>query len=115
MFTSSVDKKTLGETNGLLISGTSLKDTAELTGLSYAKVSYLRKKLVKAGALQPLYKTTRKKRNTRINRIQKVSTLNTETQSPSFDGIKLVINGTYLNIRDAKSVDVSTGLVDIKY
>lgn len=115
MFTTTVDKKTLGEVNSLLIGGASLKETAELSGLGYQKVQYLRAKLVKAGALQPLHKVTRKRRNTRLNRIQRVSTLNTETQSPSFDGIKLVINGTYLNIRDAKSVDVSTGLVDIKY
>lgn len=119
MFTTSVDKKTLGETNGLLISGASLKDTAELTGLSYAKVSYLRKKLVKAGALQPLYKTTRKTRTTRKVRTQKTNSIvnNRVGNQPSsnFDGIKLVINGTELNIRNAKSVDVSTGLVDIKY
>jgi hypothetical protein len=119
MFTTSVDKKTLGETNGLLISGASLKDTAELTGLTYAKVSYLRKKLVKAGALQPLYKTTRKARTSRKIRTEKTSVLgNSRTVNQpqsNFDGIKLVINGTELNIRNAKSVDVSTGLVDIKY
>lgn len=115
MFTTSVDKKTLGEVNALLISGTSLKETVELSGLDYQKVQYLRSKLVKAGALQPLHKVTKKRRNTRLNRTQRVSTLNTETQSPAFDGIKLVINGTELNIRNAKSVDVSTGLVDIKY
>lgn len=116
MFTTTLDKKTLGETNALLISGASLKETAELTGLSYQKTQYLRTKLVKAGALQPLHKMTKKRRSTpRVNRIQRVSTLNTETQSTNFDGIKLVINGTQLNIRDAKSVDVSTGLVDIKY
>lgn len=116
MFTTTVDKKTLGEVNSLLIGGASLKETAELSGLGYQKVQYLRAKLVRAGALQPLHKVTRKRRNTtRVNRTQRVSTLNTETQSPNFDGIKLVINGTQLNIRDAKSVDVSTGLVDIKY
>ena len=93
MFATTVDKKTLGEVNSLLISGSSLKETAELSGLDY----------------------TKKKRSTRLNRTQRVSTLITETQSPSFDGINLVINGTRLNIRDAKSVDVSTGLVDIKY
>lgn len=115
MFATSVDKKTLGEVNALLISGTSLKETAELSGLMYHKVQYLRNKLVKAGALQPLHKITKKRRSTRLNRTQRVSTLITETQSSNFDGIKLVINGTQLNIRDAKSVDVSTGLVDIKY
>lgn len=115
MFTTSVDKKTLGEVNALLISGTSLKETSELSGLGYHKVQYLRNKLVKAGALQPLHKVTKKRRSTRLNRTQRVSTLNSETQSPTFDGIKLVINGTELNIRNAKSVDVSTGLVDIKY
>ena len=115
MFATTVDKKTLGEVNSLLISGSSLKETAELSGLDYTKVQYLRSKLVKVGALQPLHKMTKKKRSTRLNRTQRVSTLITETQSPSFDGINLVINGTRLNIRDAKSVDVSTGLVDIKY
>lgn len=115
MFTTTVDKKTLHEVNSLLISGTSLKDTSELTGLGYQKVQYLRAKLVKAGALQPLHKVTRKKRSTGLNRTQRVSTLNTQTPSSTFDGIKLVINGTELNIYNAKSVDVSTGLVDIKY
>lgn len=117
MFTSTVDKKTLGEVNALLISGTSLKETSELSGLNYQRVQYLRNKLVKAGALQPLHvhKVTRKKRTSRLNRTQRVSTLNTETQSTNYDGIKLVINGTQLNIRNAKSVDVYTDLVDIKY
>lgn len=115
MFTSSVDKKTLGEVNALLIKGTSLKETVQRSGLAYEKVHYLRSKLVKAGALQPLHKTTKKRRNTRLNRTQRVSTLNTETPSTNYDGIKLVINGTQLNIRNAKSVDVYAGLVDIKY
>lgn len=115
MFTTTVDKKTLGEVNALLISGTSLKETSALSGLNYQKVQYLRNKLVKAGALQPLHKVTKKRRSTRLNRTQRVSTLITETQSPSYDGIRLVINGTHLNIRNAKSVDISTGLVDIKY
>lgn len=115
MFTTTLDKKTLGEVNALLISGTSLKETAELSGLQYHRVQYLRHKLVKAGALQPLHKVMKKRRNNRPERTQRVSTLNTVTQSANFDGIKLVINGTQLNIRDAKSVDVSTGLVDIKY
>lgn len=115
MFTTTVDKKTLGEVNALLISGTSLKETAELSGLDYTKVHYLRSKLVKAGALQPLH-SSRKKRATRNNRLQKQAVTQVNNVSNQAEnGIKLVINGIKLNIRNVKAVDVAAGHVDIQY
>lgn len=116
MFVSKLDKKTLQEVNALLISGTSLKDVTELSGLSYPNVCYLRKKLVKAGVLQPLYKTTRKrtrvrtKTQTRTKRVSTPIVTNKSTYS-----MKLVVNGTPVDIHDAKSVNVSPVGIDIKY
>lgn len=115
MFASTIDKKTLNDVNALLISGTSLKETSELCDINYQKVHYLRSKLVKAGALQPLNTVTKKKHRSHFKKVQKISAIPPQTQLINYNGIKLVINGTALNIRDAKSVDISTGLIDIKY
>jgi len=120
MFTSKVDKKTQQEVNALLISGAKLAEVAAKTGLAYNRVHYFRKKLVKAGALQPLNKTTKRRtsRKTRsaelFPKTQYVATAIPAVEKTS-QGINLVINGTELSIRDAKSINVSGNLVTVKY
>jgi|688.fasta_scaffold256641_2 hypothetical protein len=111
MFTSKVDKKTAQEANALLMNGVKLMEVAQKTGLSYPKVHYYRKKLVKAGALQPLNRTTKKRKVRVVNKdITTPSTM--IDRSTSF---KLIVNGTAVNVKNVKSIFVSPELVDIKY
>lgn len=116
MFTSKVDKQTAQEVNALLIAGAKLTEVAAKTGLSYPKVHYFRKKLVKAGALQPLNKTTRSRRATRRTMTKRATTKQTIVNPSSTNqAFKLMVNGTTLDLNNVKSVYVSPGVVDIKY
>lgn len=115
MFTSKVDSNTQQEVNKLLVSGEKLSDVVKASGLTYAQVSYFRKKLVKAGALQPLYRTTRKRRATRQTRTNAATSQTIVNPSSTNQGFKLVVNGTTLDIQNVKSVYVSPEVVDIKY
>jgi hypothetical protein len=109
MFTSKVDRKTAQETNALLMSGAKLMEVAAITGLSYPKVHYFRKKLVKAGALEPLNKTTKK----RAQRKARKNTRNLSTIVNKPTSFKLIINGTTVDVKNVKSIFVSPELVDI--
>lgn len=115
MFTSTVDTSTQQEVNKLLVSGEKINDVAKVSGLTYAQVCYYRKKLVKAGALQPLYNTTRKKRSIRRTRTNEVKNQTIVNPSSTNQAFKLMVNGTTLDIQNVKSVYVSPGVVDIKY
>jgi hypothetical protein len=115
MFTSKVDSNTQQEVNKMLVSGEKLSDVASVSGLSYAQVSYIRKKLVKAGALQPLYRTARKKRATRQTKTNATTNQTIVNPSSTNQGFKLMVNGTTLDIQNVKSVYVSPEVVDIKY
>lgn len=115
MFTSKVDKNTQQEVSKLLVTGEKLSDVAKVSGLTYAQVSYLRKKLVSAGALQPLYRTARKRRATRHIRTNEATNETIINPSSTNQAFKLTVNGTTLDLNNVKSVYVSPGVVDIKY
>lgn len=97
--------------NSAMLNGNSISKTAEELNISYDKVRSLRNKLVKAGALFPIYKTV-KKRKTRRRTAKPVSEI---VLSKNVIAFKLVVNGVDINIQNIKSIFVSPELVDIKY
>ena len=117
MFKAKLEKEKLQKINQDLVSGKSLSEVATTNNVSYQHACYYRKKLVKAGALNPLYKTTKRKTRT-IKRTRKVSTNNTTNTvlTPTADNtFTLVVNGTALYFKNAKSIYVSPEFVDVKY
>jgi len=114
MFKSKLDKQKIQKINQDLINGGSLSDVATSNNVSYQHACYFRKKLVKAGALNPLYKTT--KRKVRRNRTITNNTATTPVLTTSTDKtFTLVVNGTALYFKDAKSIYVTPEFVDVKY
>lgn len=105
------DEKTEKRVNRLLLTGIGIKEVADKTNVPYHKVSGLRKKLVKANVLSPLYSTNKKKKSRRLFTIPTLPDQNTNNGP----GFKLIVNGTPINIKKAKTVYVSPELVDIKY
>jgi len=120
MFKSRLDKQKIQKINQDLVNGESLADVATKNSVSYQHACYFRKKLVKAGALNPLYKTTkRKSRNIKRTRTVNAVTYNT-TNSKILTNTKdntftLFVNGTALYFKNAKSIYVSPEFVDVKY
>lgn len=110
MFKSTLDKTKLTKINQDLINGGRLKDVADKNQISYPHACYLRKKLVKAGALSPLYAAT--KRKTRS--VKRTRTVNPVTNSGGHT-FTLIVNGTSMSIQNVKSIYVSPDVVDIKY
>lgn len=121
-----LDAQVVNTVNAHLINNKSIREVAQETNLDYYTVQRMRYKLVHAGVLKPLYKTTKKRRYTRAtstlkstkNRKARVSTLGTDNQSAAQESnvLRMVVNGIELNIQNAKSVNVlDNGAVDIKY
>ena len=120
MFKSRLDKQRIQKINQDLINGESLADVATKNSVSYQHACYFRKKLVKAGALNPLYNTTkRKSRNIKRTRTVNTVTNNTPTTSvlsnTTDNTFTIVVNGTALYFKNAKSIYVSPEFVDVKY
>lgn len=114
MFKSKLDKQKIQKINQDLINGGSLSEVATNNNVSYQHACYLRKKLVKAGALNPLYKTT--KRKVRRNRTITNNTATTPVLRTSTDEtFTVIINGTPMYFKDAKSIYVTPEFVDVKY
>ena len=110
MFKSTLDKTRLTKINQDLINGSTLRQVAENNSISYQHACYYRKKLVKAGALPPLYKATKRKARS----VKRTRTVNPVTNS-SAHTFTLIVNGTSMNIQNVKSIYVSPDVVDIKY
>lgn len=121
-----LDRQVVNTVNAHLINNKSISEVAEKTNLDYHTVQRMRYKLVHAGVLKPLYKTTKKRRNSRtastlksaISRKTRVSTLDNNNQSIAQQSnvLRMVINGTELNIQNVKCVNVlDNGAIDIKY
>lgn len=117
MFKSKLDKQKVQKINQDLINGGSLSEVATNNNVSYQHACYFRKKLVKAGALSPLYKTTRRKaRNAKRSRTITNNTATTPVLTTSTDKtFTVVINGTPMYFKDAKSIYVTPEFVDVKY
>lgn len=116
MFKAKLDRERLQKINQDLVSGKSLSEVATINNVSYQHACYYRKKLVKAGALNPLYRTTKRKtRNIKRTRNFSNNTI-TKVLTPVTDNtFTLVVNGTSLYFKNAKSIYVSPELVDVKY
>ena len=128
MFKTKLDKQTLQKINQDLMNGGTLDEVATKNNVSYANVGYYRKKLVKAGILNPLYRTTKRKKRaskktsyskntftpnlfTPIERTQPTVVKSTKYGTP----FTLVINDTAIDVTGAKHVNVTPGRVYIKY
>ena len=61
-FKAKLEKKVLTKLSQDLMNGASLETASKNNSVSYQVACYYRKKLVKAGVLNPLYRTTRRKR-----------------------------------------------------
>lgn len=97
----------------LLISGHGLTQTSLKTGIPYSLVQSVRKRMVEAGVVKPLYKTSGKKRGSR-----KQVTPAPTASAPVADSIPqftLMVNGTQIDLKNVKSVFISPELVDVKY
>lgn len=121
-----LDPQMVSTVNAQLLNNKTIAEVAQDTNLDYFTVQRMRYKLVNAGVLKPLYKTTKKKRSRHTstnltsvaNRKTRVSTLDNNNQSATQQSnvLRMVINGTELNIQNAKSVNIlDDGAVDIKY
>lgn len=118
MFKSMLSPETLKEIQTMFLNGSGFQEVMTKTGISYHNARYVRTKLVKAGLLDPYYVITKKKRARRVP----VSTHKISTAQPSVasvisktESVKLSINGVLVDINNAKSVTVSSELIDIKY
>lgn len=100
--------------NKLLLKGHGLTETSKMTNIPYSLVQSVRSRLVKAGVLKPLYKTTSKKRLNKSNpAVPEVQSDMTSVDTiPAFS---LFVNGTQIDLKNVKSVFISPELVDVKY
>ena len=118
MFKSKLSPETLKEIQTMLINGSGFQEVMTKTGISYHNARYVRTKLVKAGLLEPYYVMSKKKR-AQVNRVSTRKISSAQPLTTSFlsrnDSVRLVINGVPVDIKNAKSVTVSSELIDIKY
>jgi hypothetical protein len=107
----------LNKLHTLLINGHGLTKTSKQTGLPYSLVQSVRKRMVEAGVVKPLYKTSSKKRASRKHRIPAeapAADVDT-TVAQDMPQFTLMINGTQIDLKNVKSVFISPELVDVKY
>ena len=121
-FKAKLEKKVLTKLSQDLMNGASLETASKNNSVSYQVACYYRKKLVKAGVLNPLYRTTRRKRRTTKNNLQQ-PILFTKTRlqptvvrtEPTNKPFTLVVNDTTIDITGSKHVNVTPDKVYIKY
>lgn len=121
-FKAKLEKKVLTKLSQDLMNGASLETASKNNLVSYQVACYYRKKLVKAGVLNPLYRTTRRKRRTTKNNLQQ-PILFTKTRlqptvvrtEPTNKPFTLVVNDTTIDITGSKHVNVTPDKVYIKY
>lgn len=93
----------------LLLSGVTPTIAAQRLGISRSHAALMRKKLVKAGTVQPLRVRKARKITTR-----KAMTVPTATKTPSTT-LQFRVNGVEFSVNSAARVAVENGIVDIKY
>lgn len=118
MFKSTLSPETLKEIQTMLLNGAGFQEVMTKTGISYHNARYVRTKLVKAGLLDPYYTMSKKKRtrttSASTRKISSAQPLTTSVISKT-ESVKLSVNGVLVDINNAKSVTVSSELIDIKY
>ena len=111
MFTSKISQETTNKINQELLTGSKMSKISTSLGVDYQNIWYQRQKLVKAGALKPLHaKKTATKRKVAMTKNQNITT---SIAAPH--RFRLTVNGTSIDINNAKEVAVSPHAVDIKY
>ena len=121
-FKAKLEKKVLTKLSQDLMNGASLETASRNNSVSYQVACYYRKKLVKAGVLNPLYRTTRRKRKATRTVLDKTN-LFTQLKSrptvvrtePTNKPFTLVVNDTTIDISGSKHVNVTPDKVYIKY
>jgi len=109
-----LSKDELQKLHTLLINGHGLTETSTKTGIPYSLVQSVRKRMVEAGVVKPLYKTSSKKRGSRKQPVIPAPA----ASAPVADTIPqftLMVNGTQIDLKNVKSVFISPELVDVKY
>jgi hypothetical protein len=105
----------LNKLHTLLINGHGLTKISKQTGLPYSLVQSVRKRMVEAGIVKPLYKTSGKKRASRKHRIPAEAPAADIAVAQDMPQFTLMINGTQIDLKNVKSVFISPELVDVKY
>lgn len=121
-FKAKLEKQVLTKLSQDLMNGASLEDASRNNSVSYQVACYYRKKLVRAGVLNPLYRTTRRKKRTAKTNYQQSdlfmkpkvqpTVVRTERTNKPFT---LVVNETTIDITGSKHVNVTPDKVYIKY
>ena len=101
--------------NKLLLKGHGLTETSKMTNIPYSLVQSVRKRMVEAGVVKPLYQTSGKKRASRKHRINTEAPAATVTVDQDMPQFILMVNGTQIDLKNVKSVFISPELVDVKY
>jgi hypothetical protein len=104
-----LNPETRNQLGALLLSGITPTVAAERLGVSYAHAVNMRKKLVKAGTVQPF--RTRKARKT----IRPAVMQTPRTVKPASSTLQFRVNGVEFSVDSPARVAVENGMVDIKY
>lgn len=109
MTKTSLNPEVRNQLGALLLSGVTPTAAAKRLGVTLSHAALMRKKLVKAGTVQPL-----RVRKTRKLTTRKAVTIPTATKTPSTT-LQFRVNGVEFSVGSNARVAVENGMVDIKY
>jgi len=105
-----LNPETRNQLGALLLSGVTPTAAAQRLGVSLSRAASMRKKLVKAGTVQPL-RTRKARKTTRSAAMDTPRTVKTST----ITSLQFRVNGVEFSVDSSAKVAVENGVVDIKY